>query len=574
MRIFISYRRDDVDIVSRIRADIARRGHEVFQDTHGIEYGDVFKTTTLGQLDAAGVVLFVIGPNWLRQVLDETKPDWIRLELEHALQRSNRPRIIPVLVREAKLPREDELPKSMQELLGYHAIAIPSGPGYEFFIAQLMRAIEGGKSWSPLKKLSAIGGAALALLVTGLVLAKLALPATNETLLPPPGAAAGSDAPPQRSAITEAGASGAHGGQPSDSGGSDAAGSGSSTEAEAAKAPEPVAPVTTAPRGQLGQRCNKGKCQQKLQCIEASDTCQALPLEVGTPCDAHAQCASTLCSASKECASLPAQGAACASGRCGPGLTCVSASTTCEKLPLLTGQKCDADGQCQTGLCNASHTCAALGQGAPCVEGRCSSGMYCTTGDSSGRCYRVGDHCPTGSRGACANGKYKLSGQRLLCDAPKPTTETCAAGDEDCDGQVNETNASGCKSFGIDQDGDGFFVDIRCECGSRPGLEPVPPPGKLDPYPCVRATSTWSIDRMTACNGKGATFDWNHNGAEEKRFQQLGAVTGGFGQGCKLTQGWDKTVPGCGQQGDWVSDCSEVAGNLNRRITKKNQECR
>lgn len=161
MRIFISYRRDDVDVVSRVRDRLVQRGHQVFQDIDTIRPGERFGQQTFGELDAAEVVLFVIGPTWLRQVQDPSKPDWIRQEVEHVLSRAPLPRIFPVLVRGAELPSDDLLPQGMRDLIAYQAMPIPSGPAFDYHVERLLMAIEpSAKRMRPSWR-GALAGAAL-----------------------------------------------------------------------------------------------------------------------------------------------------------------------------------------------------------------------------------------------------------------------------------------------------------------------------------------------------------------------------------------------------------------------------
>jgi|GEM_PF-311352 len=55
------------------------------------------------------------------------------------------------------------------------------------------------------------------------------------------------------------------------------------------------------------------------------------------------------------------------------------------------------------------------------------------------------------------------------CVGDTPSPETCAAGDNDCDGVTDEEGAEGCEVYFKDLDGDGYGVanDFKCLCGPK-----------------------------------------------------------------------------------------------------------
>jgi hypothetical protein len=79
----------------------------VFQDVDSIRPGDDFAAEIEAAVGACSVLLAVIGPRWLTvegdsgRRLDDPQ-DWVRLEIEAAIQR--RVRIIPVLIDDARMP--------------------------------------------------------------------------------------------------------------------------------------------------------------------------------------------------------------------------------------------------------------------------------------------------------------------------------------------------------------------------------------------------------------------------------------------------------------------------------------
>jgi hypothetical protein len=126
--IFISYRRDDASghagrlhdhLVNRFGAD------RVFIDVESIEAGHDFVTALDAALAGCRAVIAVIGPRWLtavdaggRRRLD-SPDDFVRLEIEAALAVGTR--LIPVLVQDAKMPAEAQLPESLAALSRHQA---------------------------------------------------------------------------------------------------------------------------------------------------------------------------------------------------------------------------------------------------------------------------------------------------------------------------------------------------------------------------------------------------------------------------------------------------------------------
>jgi TIR domain len=121
--IFISYRREDAEgEAGRLFDDLVRTfgDKSVFLDVAGIEHGRDFRKVIAKKLSGCGVLLAVIGPNWASSLdsdgsrrLDNPN-DFVRLEIATALSRDIP--VIPVLVRGAKMPRQDSLPLDLRDL--------------------------------------------------------------------------------------------------------------------------------------------------------------------------------------------------------------------------------------------------------------------------------------------------------------------------------------------------------------------------------------------------------------------------------------------------------------------------
>jgi hypothetical protein len=121
--IFISYRRDDTEgEAGRLFDDLAKQFGEssVFMDVVAIEVGRDFRKAIDESVATCGVLLAVIGKDWLdakneagKRRLDDPS-DFVRLETASALSRDIP--VIPVLVRGAKMPRPEQLPADLRNL--------------------------------------------------------------------------------------------------------------------------------------------------------------------------------------------------------------------------------------------------------------------------------------------------------------------------------------------------------------------------------------------------------------------------------------------------------------------------
>jgi hypothetical protein len=147
--IFISYRRADASWPARWLGDnLARQfgAGVVFQDVDSIQPGDDFAAAIEAAVGACSVLLAVIGPRWMAAEGDagrrvDNPADWVRLEIEAALNRSVR--IIPVLVDGARMPTADELPPTLRELAHRHAVVLsPASLDTRKLVSVLETALE------------------------------------------------------------------------------------------------------------------------------------------------------------------------------------------------------------------------------------------------------------------------------------------------------------------------------------------------------------------------------------------------------------------------------------------------
>jgi hypothetical protein len=129
--IFISYRRHDTEGESgRLFDDLVREfgGRSVFMDVATIGVGRDFRKAIDDSLTASGVLLAMIGPNWLDaqresggRRLDDPN-DFVRIETATALRRGIP--VIPVLVRSARMPQADRLPTDLADLAYRNAVEL------------------------------------------------------------------------------------------------------------------------------------------------------------------------------------------------------------------------------------------------------------------------------------------------------------------------------------------------------------------------------------------------------------------------------------------------------------------
>jgi hypothetical protein len=158
--IFISYRRDDSEgEAGRLFDDLVKHFGEasVFIDVAGIEAGRDFRRAIDESVASCGVLLAVIGRNWVeakdeigQRRLDDPS-DFVRLETASALKRDIP--VIPVLVHGAKMPRPDQLPDDLKELAYRNGVELTHtrwASDLQLLIKALRRALtDNGPSPSP-----------------------------------------------------------------------------------------------------------------------------------------------------------------------------------------------------------------------------------------------------------------------------------------------------------------------------------------------------------------------------------------------------------------------------------------
>lgn len=129
--IFISYRREDTEGFARGLFQSlggALGADHVFMDVEAIGLGVDFVEAIDKSLASCGALLVLIGKDWAnctdatgRRRLDDPQ-DFVRMEVAKALEQEVR--VIPVLVKGAKMPAPEELPEALRPLIRRQALEL------------------------------------------------------------------------------------------------------------------------------------------------------------------------------------------------------------------------------------------------------------------------------------------------------------------------------------------------------------------------------------------------------------------------------------------------------------------
>jgi hypothetical protein len=148
MKVFISYRRRDAHyIADRIYDWLEREfgADNVFKDVDAIPLGRDFRRFLQDAVTRCDVLLVVIGPRWLSETdaagqrrVDDPE-DWVRIEIETALQRAIP--VIPLLVDGASFPRGEDLPPSLEGLVYRNGMPVRPDPDFRPDMGRLIKAL-------------------------------------------------------------------------------------------------------------------------------------------------------------------------------------------------------------------------------------------------------------------------------------------------------------------------------------------------------------------------------------------------------------------------------------------------
>ena len=144
--IFISYRRSDsAYITGRVYDRMAERlgPGNIFRDVDDILLGRDFTDQLQQQLEVCNLMLVVIGPTWV-SVRDaqtgeprlDNPNDVVRQEVQISLRREIP--VIPLLVRGAEMPREEDLPFRLKPLADKAATTIRPDPNFHSDVDELI----------------------------------------------------------------------------------------------------------------------------------------------------------------------------------------------------------------------------------------------------------------------------------------------------------------------------------------------------------------------------------------------------------------------------------------------------
>ena len=152
-RIFISYRRQDSsNMTGRIHDSLVRQfgDRSVFRDVYDIPAGSDFRTILNHEVSQGDIFLAIIGSQWVgitdsqgNRRLDDPN-DFVRIEVESALK-NPQTRVIPVLVNNANMPVEEELPESLKELCYRNAVKVRTDPDFPHDMDTLVRQLKHSK---------------------------------------------------------------------------------------------------------------------------------------------------------------------------------------------------------------------------------------------------------------------------------------------------------------------------------------------------------------------------------------------------------------------------------------------
>lgn len=149
-KIFISYRRDDSPhAAGRIYDRLAEKfGREsIFIDINSIPFGVDYRHYVINTIRCCSAFLLIIGDQWLsnKDCNDNMRlnnpSDFLRIEIESAIQ-LNIP-ITPILVgRYASMPKENQLPISLKDLIFRQAIEARPGAVFNAQIDYMVKELE------------------------------------------------------------------------------------------------------------------------------------------------------------------------------------------------------------------------------------------------------------------------------------------------------------------------------------------------------------------------------------------------------------------------------------------------
>lgn len=145
-KLFINYRQaDSLATASRLFSGLTHHlaPGQVFQDTESIDSGEPWANRLAHEVHSADVLLVLIGRSWLTvrfpdeqggQRRIDAERDWVRYEIESAIQRTKEEKciVVPVLLDDAPRPTAAALPPSIRGLLDFQGRKLRSTPSQDW----------------------------------------------------------------------------------------------------------------------------------------------------------------------------------------------------------------------------------------------------------------------------------------------------------------------------------------------------------------------------------------------------------------------------------------------------------
>lgn len=144
-KIFICYRREDSAYPAhQIYGNLTEHfGNEsVIFDIDTIPFGIDFRDYLNKEVSKCDILLAVIGDKWLeilKQRLDEPN-DFVRIEIQAALERDIP--VVPILVGQASMPLEKNLPPQLTRLAYRNATEVRAGPDLQTHLKRLISGLD------------------------------------------------------------------------------------------------------------------------------------------------------------------------------------------------------------------------------------------------------------------------------------------------------------------------------------------------------------------------------------------------------------------------------------------------
>ena len=146
-KIFISYRRTDEVAAGALGRDLRKLfgDDQIFRDKEDIGGGLSWRKEVLRAISGNSVLLVLIGKGWanvsdkngIRRL--DNNDDPLRLEITSAFKEEAR--IIPLLLQNAQMPREDELPSELRSLAEINALKLRDDD-WEYDLGKICRTLE------------------------------------------------------------------------------------------------------------------------------------------------------------------------------------------------------------------------------------------------------------------------------------------------------------------------------------------------------------------------------------------------------------------------------------------------